>query len=146
MNRRNGSALLMILVLMTGVSLLLINLNYRFSLLVQAVVLHEKQIRYTCAAQACMFYAIQLAKHNWNSIGIRTEYDRLSYTDLLWYVTSKEVAHASISFEKSGEGLFITVELLDDEHHKQGAISCKVTAVNKIQREMQVMISEWKER
>lgn len=146
MNRRKGSALLMILVLMTGVSLLLINLNYRFSLLVQAVVLREKQIRYACAAQACMFYAIQLAKYNWNTIGIRTQYERLSYTDLPWYITPKEVAHASISFEKAGEGLFITVELLDDQYRKKGAISCKVTAVKSLQKEVQLLISEWKER
>jgi hypothetical protein len=146
MNQRKGSALLMVLLLMTGVSLLLMNLNYRFSLLVQSVIQREKQIRSNCAAQACMFYAIQLAKYNWNSIIMKTQYERLSYTSLSWYITPKEVVQASISFERVGDALLITVELGDSGDHIREAISCKVTPVNKVLKDVQLIVSDWKER
>jgi hypothetical protein len=146
MNARKGSALLMVLLLMTGVSFLLMNLNNRFSLLVQTVVQREKQIRSSCAAQACMFYAIQLAKHNWDDINMGAQYERLSYTGLPWYITPKEIVQASISFERVGDTLSITIELGEDSGPKKESISCRVTAMNKVRKEVQLTISGWKER
>ncbi len=146
MSLRRGSALLMVLLLMTGVSMLLINLNYRFSLLVQTVVQREKQLQLYCAAQAVMFYAIQLAKHNWDEIHMRLRDESIVYRDVPWHMRSDKIMQASISYEKSGEALFVTIELCDDKDHRKESISCKVTAENRGARDVQLMILDWKER
>lgn len=145
MNRHHGSALLVVLFLIAAISTLLMNLNYRLSLLVQTVIQREKHLQYHYAAQACMFYAIHLAKNNWHYLHKHIQSDRLLYTDVPWYVRSEEKAYASISFQKAGQGLSIAIELLDDTHKKRESISCKVVPVNKIQKEIQLMISDWNE-
>jgi hypothetical protein len=146
MNRHKGSALLMVLFITNGVSLLLINLNYRFSLLVQTVMQREKQIQYVCAAQACMFYAIQLAKHNWYQICTKIDHEPLLYTGVPWYITLKNMVYVSILFKKAEQGVMIAIELSDDAQGKRESISCTVTPVGKIQKEIQLVISDWKER
>ena len=89
MKRRAGSALLVVLLIIVGLSTLLMRIHYRSSLLLETVYEREKQLQWHYATQTFMLYAIHLAKKNWRYIHDQSRDHQLTYHNMPWQVTAQ---------------------------------------------------------
>lgn len=138
MKKKTGSAMVLILLLSASISFVLIRVYYRCALLQQTVADREKQLVWYSGAQACMQYAIQLAKANWDYI--TKDSQELNFA-VSWSLGPKKLVPATISFRSEPKAIHIMVQLCDDHNKLQQQVACSIKrAQNKGDK---VVISDW---
>ncbi len=125
MKRRQGSALLVVLLITAGLSMLLMRIQYRSSLLLETVYEREKQLQWYYAAQSFMLYAIHIVKQNWRYIHEQSKGSSFAYHALPWQVTEQIIGKGNMTFSSQEGGVYISVELFDAHQLKQH-LSCSI--------------------
>ncbi len=138
MKKRTGSAMVLILLLAASISLVLVRIYYRCALLQQTVADREKQIIWYNGVQACMQYAIHVAKANWDYI---TQQSQEQAFHVSWALSKKRLVPAVISFRPEPKTIHITVQLFDDKDIQQ-QVSCSIKRA-KEGKTNKVIISNW---
>lgn len=147
MRRRAGSALLMVLLIIAGLSALLMRVHYRSSLLLETVREREKQIQWYYAAQTFMLYAIHLAKKNWRYIHEQSSSHELIYNDMPWQITEQIKGQGKMTFSSQETQLHIKVHLYDNGQLRQH-LACTIRASqgNHLSKQIEgAIIHDWSE-
>lgn len=138
MKKRTGSAMVLVLLLAANISLVLVRIYYRCALLQQTVADREKQLIWYNGAQACMQYAIHIAKANWDYITQQSQEQRF---DVSWALGKKKLVPAIISFRPDQKTIYITVQLFDNAKI-QNQVSCSIKRAQQGKAD-KVIISDW---
>jgi hypothetical protein len=145
MKQRSGSAILMILLVLTGMSMLLLRVHYRCSLLLETVIEREHQLIWYNAAQACMQYAIYLAKADWYHIQDLASNGRSTHFVTSWSLHKQRQVPAHIAFSISDGDMHISVQLYDQATLKR-QITCTLKIIKVDEGKVaQVKIYGWYE-
>lgn len=115
--------MVLVLLLATSISVVLIRIYYRCALLQQTVAAREKQLIFSCGAQACMQYAIYLAKANWDYFAIQS--DELVFS-ISWALSKKVFVPAIIVFRSEPKAIHINVQLFDKQQRLQQCVACSI--------------------
>ncbi len=149
MKKRAGSALLVVVLVTTMLSSLLWLVQYKVSLLMQTVVERENQLKWYNAAQACMFYAIHLAKANWQHIMMQSSNFKEGRTfKILWALDHQRKVSTDVWFCAQDEKICLKVELYNESGTLQQQIACSIKPIGAKKGASsvnQVMIDDWKE-
>jgi len=140
-----GATLIIVLLVMSGISMLLIRVHYRCSLLLETVIEREKQLKWHFAAQACMQYALKLAVSNWYYIH-DTNKQGVDYITS-WYVGQQEQVPLRLAFMAYESDLVVKIALSEGPHVRE-EISCKLKIVQEDREKRvvkKVMIYDWRE-
>lgn len=143
---RIGSALLMILLILAGISTLLLRVHYQCSLLLETVIEREQQLVWYNGTQACMQYALYLAKKNWQYLQDLAGQGAATTFVTSWSLNKQKQVPAHISFRMSGADMHVCVQLYQDNVVKK-QISCALKVVELDDKQMvnKVKIYEWRE-
>lgn len=138
MKSRAGFAMVLVLLLAASISLVLVRMYYRCALLQQTVADREKQIIWYSGAQACMQYAIHVAKANWDYVIQQSQ--ELTF-HVSWALGQKKLVPAVISFRPEPKTIHITVQLFDNSKIQQ-QVGCAIKRVQQ-GKANKVIISDW---
>ena len=127
MKQRSGSALLMVLFVLMGMSMLLLRVHYRCSLLLETVIEREHQLIWYNAAQACMQYAIYVAKANWYHIQDLVNNGQTAHFVTSWSLNAQRKVPARIAFSLLGVDMHILMQI-----HEGAALKKQITCTLKI--------------
>ena len=142
MKARQGSALVLVLCVTSALSILMLRMYWRASLLLQTVVERERDIKMRYATDALMRYAIYMAKHNWSYIIKHTASGKHSEHQFVWEIEAGKKGEAHVVY-KAGAGkerLAVEVSLQPDAGRLM-KISCELVSAP----EGRVAIGGWKE-
>lgn len=142
MKKRVGSAMLLVLLLAASISAVLIRIYYRCALLQQTVADRQKQFIWRNGAQACMQYAIHLAKANWDYIATQS---LEIVAHISWALGKKLFVPAVISFRSGPKMVYIAIQLYDDMHNVKQQISCLIKLAKEGEGN-RVIIADWCEK
>lgn len=129
MKQRSGSALLMVLFVLMGMSMLLLRVHYRCSLLLETVAEREHQLIWYNAAQACMQYAIYVAKANWYHIQDLVNNGQTAHFVTSWSLNAQRKVPARIAFSLLGVDMHILVQIYDEQTTLKRQIACTLEPV-----------------
>lgn len=148
MKKRSGSALLVVVLVTTMLSSLVWLVQYKVSLLMQTVVERESQLKWYNAAQACMFYAIHLAKANWQHMMQSSSFKEGQTYNIRWALDHQRTVPTNIWLCRQDEIIRLKVELYNESGTLQQQISCSIKPIGAKKDASsvnQVMIYDWKE-
>lgn len=142
MKVRSGSALVLVLCVTSALSVLMLRMYWRASLLLQTVVERERDIKMRYAIESLMQYAMYMAKHNWALLVNQTMQGKHSEHHFTWEVEMGKKGDAYVMY-KAGlvKGQLFVEALLQADAGRMMKISCELIAAP----EGRVTISAWKE-
>lgn len=141
MKSRQGSALVLVLCITAALSILMLRMYWRASLLLQTVVAREQDIKMRGATESLMLYAVFMAKHNWHYLVKHVAQGKNSEHQFAWEIEPSKKGDACVLY-KAGAGkkrLAVEVSLQPDAGRLM-KISCELLLV----QDKKVVISEWK--
>jgi hypothetical protein len=122
--------------------MLMLRMYWRASLLLQAVVEREQDIKMRYATEALMQYAVYMAKHNWNHLIKLTASGQQSVHQFEWEIETDKKGDAHVVY-KAGAGkdrLAVEVSLQPDAGRLM-KVSCELIGAP----EGRVATGGWKE-
>ena len=127
MKHRQGSALVLVMCIAAALSVLMLRIYARASLLLQTVVQRERDIKLNYAAQALAVYAIHMAKHNWSYLLKNTAQGQPSEHRFSWDIDDANKAPAICSFKATSSDRLVVEVYLEPERGRAVKISCELS-------------------
>lgn len=141
MKGKRGSALVLVMCIMSALSILILKMYQRSALLLQTVAAYESDIKMRYACHALMLYAVHMAKHNWAFLVRHAQDQSLLEHRFMWEVDRSKCDALCIYTVVSKERLAVRVSL-EPNHTRSTTILCELI----IQPNRQVMIADWQEK
>jgi hypothetical protein len=141
---REGSSLVLIICTLAALSLLLLHMHRRSSLVLLTVIEREQQVKHMYATHALMLYAIQLAKKNWGYIAECIKEEPYMVENFSWKIDESKEGDATCIFKKSEDNTICVEVTLDREsiaHALRAVIELNDVDDEKYKR---VVIRQWK--
>lgn len=141
MKTRQGSALVLVLCVTSALSILMLRMYWRASLLLQTVIEREQDIKKRYATEALMQYAIYMAKYNWHHLIKLVSGDKYSEHQFVWEIEKGKKGDAHVVYKAGHEKELLVVEVsLQPGQGRLMKISCELMALSK----GRVVIDAWK--
>lgn len=145
MKARSGSALVLVMCVVGALSILMLRVYWRASLLLQTVVEREQDIKMRCAAEALMLYAARMAKHNWAYLIKHAAQGKVSEHHLIWEIDGAKKVPATCVFKSLSKDL-LGVEVFLESGERTIKLSCELRMGKADAHEgNKVVISAWKQ-
>ena len=139
MSKRQGSALVLVMCVLGVLSIFMLRIQHRTSLLLETVVQREQDIIKQYAAQALLNYAIFMAKHNWNSLVTVTSQGNLSEHFFDWNSGDGKSIPAICVYKGIGSNRLSVTVSLEFGNGKTLTAGCELQITSK----GQVVIQKW---
>lgn len=141
MSARRGSALVLVLCVTSALSVLMLRMYWRASLLLQTAVEREQDIKVRYATEALMQYAVYMAKHNWSYVIKLIASGKYSEHQFVWEVEAGKKGEAHVMYKAAAAKERLAVEVsLQPEQGRLMKISCELMALSK----GRLVIDAWK--
>lgn len=141
MKKQSGFTLVLLIFILTALSILMLNIYRRSSLLLQGVVEHAYDVRQRYACEALMHYALYMAKYNWDYLIQLTKHGEQSVHSFEWDIVPEKKGDATVTYKAAAtKGRLVVAVSLQPDRGRLITISCEITATP----EGQVMIKAWK--
>jgi hypothetical protein len=131
MPKRQGSALVLVMCVLAVLSIFMVRMQYRTSLLLETVVQREQDIVKQYAAQALLNYAIFMAKHNWKYLVTVTSQGNLSEHYFDWDIGDGKSVLAACLYKSLGSNRLSIIASLDFGAGKTVTIGCELQITSK---------------
>ena len=126
MNARRGFALVLMMCVAAALSILMLRMYARASLLLQTVVERERDIKMNYATEALMLYAVRMAKHNWSYLLKYTALGEQSEHHFVWDIDGVKKSPATCVYKAVGKERLGVEALLEPDVGRAVKISCEL--------------------